>query len=101
MGAALLFTPFMETTTGILLPVGVPGCTITLIWYTPTKLTIPLKTTCAGTPPIVTVGVVTVLVYPGAALIMPPLGMAGLTAPSPVVRTTRVCGSLILAGWQV
>src|SRR5665213_211680 len=80
----LELTPPIDRTTGTADPNATPAGTCTLTWYSPTVPgASPEKTTFAGTPPMVTVGVVVVsdrVAFEAAC----PLPGAFVTSPRPV-----------------
>jgi hypothetical protein len=83
----LVTVPFADLTINVtLLPVGAFCGTVMLICITPgNPAACPANTTCAGTPPTVTVGIAFALHSPLAAGQVPlPSATAGVIDPSPV-----------------
>src|ERR1017187_3001681 len=62
MVTVLEVAPPIKMTTGVAFPAATPAGTCTFTWYSLTKPgASPEKSTCAGTPPIITVGVAVVM----------------------------------------
>src|SRR5580698_10375112 len=88
--AVLLATP-PALICSIWLPGASPAGTVRFTWYNPTNVGAnPEKDTCAGTPPMVTAGVLVVSAYGPVEGAATPGAMAMFTGPNPVAYIASV-----------